>query len=114
MGLYNMKHLIKYNFENDKSVWIEVDEPENGYSKQDAENDIKLAGWINKDTRIFEEALDEINPAMQIILNKLLNLSNNPKELAIEFGIKMTSNVGAIIASTGMEANFKVTLIYGK
>jgi NTP-dependent ternary system trypsin peptidase co-occuring protein len=41
-------------------------------------------------------------------------MAEPPDEIAIEFGVKLSADVGAIIARTGGEANFKISLRWQK
>jgi len=42
----------------------------------------------------------------------LRELAVSPSEIGVEFGIKVSADAKAYIASAGGEANFKVTLIW--
>jgi hypothetical protein len=62
----------------------------------------------------LEEALDKIKPAAQSIIAKLRGLTDEPDEIAVEFGIKRNAAAGAFIASAGVEANYKGSLKWTK
>ena len=38
--------------------------------------------------------------------------SLQPDRIEVEFGLKMNADVGAILASAGVEANYKITLAW--
>jgi len=65
---------------------------------------------IEKARLTFEEALDRVQPAAAIVLRKLRSLAESPDEVEIEFGLKLSAEAGAFIASTGVEGNYKVTV----
>lgn len=44
------------------------------------------------------------------LLEEVRSLAESPDEVGVEFGIKLSGTAGAIIASTAIEAHFKVTL----
>jgi hypothetical protein len=41
---------------------------------------------------------------------KLAKLSRSPLEIDVEFNLRRNAKLGAVIASSGDEANFKITL----
>src|SRR4051812_10319490 len=57
----------------------------------------------------FEAAIDSVKPVAEILMKKLKDIAS-PKEVTVEFGIKVNAEAGAIISSISAEANFKVTL----
>ena len=44
------------------------------------------------------------------MLNRLTSLAEPPDELAIEFGVKLNAETGAVIAKAATEANFTINL----
>jgi hypothetical protein len=63
-------------------------------------------------TQTFEDALDKIKLAAGVVITKLRELQVQPDQIGVEFGIKMSGDAKAYIASASAEANFKVTLIW--
>lgn len=57
----------------------------------------------------FEEALSRIRPIADSVMRTAREL-NNPHEIAVEFGIKVSAASGVVLASAEAEANFKVSL----
>jgi len=47
-------------------------------------------------------------------LQQLRSLAEPPDEVAVEFGVKMNAETGAIIAKASTEANFKINLTWKK
>lgn len=62
----------------------------------------------------FESALDNVRLGAEGILHQLRSLAQPPDEVAVEFGVKMTAETGAIIAKASGEANFKINLSWKK
>jgi Trypsin-co-occurring domain 1 len=59
----------------------------------------------------FEQALDQVTPVASAALNRLRRgLTTPADEVELKFGVKLTAQAGAIIASVGGEVNFEVTL----
>ncbi|MHC4115894.1 MAG: CU044_2847 family protein [Planctomycetota bacterium] len=101
-----MKRLIEFPTKGNSSILVEVDEPEpEGGMVQAART-----GEIAKASQTFEAALDRIKPAAGAIIAKLRGLGESPDEIDLEFGLKLSVEAGAFIASTGTEANLKVRL----
>ncbi len=102
-----MKRLIEFPLQDGGSVIVEVDEPlPEGVVKAAT----KPGEVVDKAKETLEDALDKIQPAAQSIIAKLRGLHDAPDEIGVEFGIKLSAQAGAFIASAGVEANYKVTL----
>lgn len=106
-----MIRLIQYKLEDGNSIWIEVDQIE--MEAEQGEGFKQAARDLTKEIK-FEEAIDKVVPAANIIVNKLRNLTTSPNKIEIGFGIKMNTQVGAVIASAGLEANYTITLTWEK
>ena len=106
-----MKQLIEFSLKNENSILIEVDEtqPEGGVVPA-----ARTGGIIAKASRSFEGALEKIKFVAEAIITELHSLSYKPDKAEVEFGVKLSADAGAIIASTGAEANFKVTLTWNR
>jgi len=100
-----MKRLIEFPLQSGSSMIVEVDEPEGGVVKAARPGEI-----VAKAKETLEDALNKIQPAAQAIIVKLRELHDTPDEIGVEFGIKLSAEAGAFIASAGVEANYKVTL----
>jgi len=102
-----MKRLIEFPLQNGSSMIVEVDAPEppGGIVRAARPGEV-----TDKAKETFEEALDKIKPAAQSIINKLRELHDAPDEIGVAFGIKLSAEAGAFIASAGVEANYAVTL----
>ncbi len=106
-----MKRLIEFPLQDGGTMVVEVDEPEppGGVVRAARPGDV-----AEKAKETFEDALDKIKPAAQSIITRLRGLSDEPDEIAVEFGIKLNAAAGAFIASAGVEANYKVSLKWAK
>jgi hypothetical protein len=101
-----MKQLIEFDSETGITILVEVDEPE--------PDNVIHAGQpsevVRKATQTFETALDAIKPIATVIVTKLRSLSDPPREMEVEFGLKLHAEVGVVLALVGAEAHYKVTL----
>lgn len=101
-----MKRLVQFPSGSKDSIFIELDVPEEEGGVIEASRD----GAIVKATKSFECAMEAVTPIADCLIERLTNLSHRPKEIEVEFGIKMNIEAKVVIASSSLEANFKVTL----
>lgn len=103
-----MKRLIEFPLDAGGNILVEVDgiEPttrvRGGAPMEVAE----------KARQTFESSLERIKPAAAAIISKLREMSDQPEQVSVEFGIKLSAEAGVVLATTGVEANFKVTLLW--
>jgi Trypsin-co-occurring domain 1 len=100
-----MKHLVEFPLEEGGSIIVEVDEPEREGTVRAGRGDT-----IVKAKETLEEALNHVLPATKSIVEKLRSIGNKPDEIEINFGVKLSTVAGAVIASASAEANFDVTV----
>ncbi len=100
-----MKHLVEFPLDEGGSIIVEVDEPESEGTIRAARGDT-----IVKAKETLEQALNNILPVTKSIVEKLRSIGNRPDEIEISFGVKLSTAVGAVIASASAEANFDVTM----
>ena len=101
-----MKQLIEFPIQDGGALLVEVDAPmPDGVVKATRPGEV-----VAKAKETLEEALDKIKPASEAIITRLRGLRDAPDEIGVEFGIKLSAEAGAFIASAGVEANYKVTL----
>jgi hypothetical protein len=104
-----MKRLIEFPLEGGGSVWVEVEEPDPPGGVVRAANPREM---MAKAGQTFEDALDKIKPAANVLIARLRGLSDPPDEMAVQFGLKLSAEAGAVVAATGAEANYTVTLTW--
>lgn len=102
-----MKHLVEFPLEEGGSIVVEVDEPESEGTIRAARGDT-----IIKAKETLEEALNNVLPVTKSLVEKLRSIGNQPDEIEISFGVKLSTLAGAVIASASAEANFDVTVCW--
>lgn len=103
-----MKRLVEYPLNDGSSVVVEVDEEaRGGVVRRGAASDV-----AEKVTQTFETALEKIRPAAVELIAQFRHLREPPHIAVVEFGVKLSAEAGAFIASVATEANFKVTLTW--
>jgi hypothetical protein len=64
--------------------------------------------------RTLEGALTEVRDAAAATIAQFQDMARKPDEVEIEFGVKLNAEAGAIIARTGMEGHFQVTVRWSR
>jgi hypothetical protein len=93
------KRVEAISLENGQKVLVEVYE---------TEGEVERVGVGDKAAKTFEAAWDTVQPAVQALAKRIAQAG--PTETQIKFGIKISADLNAIIASSKGEANFEVTL----
>lgn len=60
----------------------------------------------------FETATAVVTPIAESVIGRLRGMSRRPDTVEVEFGLSLSINFGAIIASSSTEANFKITIAW--
>lgn len=60
----------------------------------------------------FEAALAGVRPATAAVLAHVASLVDGPDTVALELGFSLKGEVGAVIAKTAAEGNFKLTMTW--
>ena len=100
-----MKHLVEFPLEEGGSIIIEIDEPETGGTVRAGREET-----IEKARETLEQALNKVLPATKTVLEKLRTMASRPDEIEVTFGVNLSTQAGAFIASTNAGANFGVTV----
>ena len=105
-----MKRLVEFPLEQGGSVTVEVDElPAGPVMRGIGKGNLSLAERTDK---TFEEATAAVGPAAASLIAQLRSISNPPAEIGIEFGVQLSAQTGAFIASAAASANFKVSMTW--
>ncbi|MFP5264098.1 MAG: CU044_2847 family protein [Blastocatellia bacterium] len=104
-----MKRLVEFPLEDGGSMVVEVEDPAPGVGTLRGAHPVEVA---ERAAQTFETSLAKIKPAAAAIIAKLREMSDQPEQVAVEFGIKLSGAAGVVLASTAVEANFRVTLTW--
>lgn len=107
-----MKRMIEVPLESGSSMLMEVELDEN--EQQGMVPAARAGEMAAKARQTFEEALDQVKPGVDAIVEKLRSMSVRPDEMEVTFGLKMSAEAGAFIASASTEANFTVLLRWNR
>jgi hypothetical protein len=64
--------------------------------------------------RTFRQALSEVMPAVEEVLDQMRTTASQPDRVAVQFGVKITGETTAILAKAAGEANFTITAEWGR
>ena len=102
--------------ESDKEQFIYILEPES-IQLTERNNESILKEVSAKDTfkKAKSSVIKELNKMKPIITNisqMFDSTDNSPNELVVEFGISITSSIGAVLVTGDMEATFKIKAVW--
>jgi Trypsin-co-occurring domain 1 len=105
-----MKRLVEFSLDDGGSVLVEVDEPPAGPVMRGIGND--RSALVEKADKTFENATAAVVPAARSLVARLRSVGDPPDEVVIEFGVQLSAQSGAFIASVAAEANFTVSMTW--
>ena len=104
-----MKQIVEFRLESGESILVEVDRAEQ--TGNSTSNRIGIRNQaVQQAQKTFESALDKIKPLTNAIMTKVRSLNEPADEVEVKFGIKMSAELGAVIASGNGEVNYEITL----
>ncbi len=101
------KELVEFTVEGDQKIFVEIEKSPVGGLREVSRGRNETAAKAQK---TFEEAMENLQPMIQVIKSKLDNMTQPAEEVEVKFGVKLSSEVGAILASVGGEVTYEITL----
>ncbi len=105
--------LVKFELEDGSFMYIEVDKKLSA-SQSKVEDLEDLAGIgdevIQKASQSLEKSLSGIKAIGDAVINKVKSFNEPADEVEVKFGIKMSADLGAVIAKGSGEVNYEITL----
>lgn len=105
-----MTRLAKFVLPDGSSVVAEVDDESVDTTRVMRGGAVTSSEIVVKANESFETALDRVRWAAEGLLARLTSLASPPDEVAVEFGVKLNAETGAVIAKAATEANFRINL----
>jgi hypothetical protein len=106
-----MKRVIEFPMENGEMLLVEVDDV--GGSSNTLRG-LPSPNVIERARVTYEQAIDNIRPAAESIIVRMRELAEPPDVIDLEFGIKLSADIGAFLASTSAEAQFTLRLTWNR
>jgi hypothetical protein len=105
-----VKRLVNFPLEQGGSVLGEVDEASAGPTMRGLGKDRPTLA--DRTDKTFEEATSTVVPAANGLLSRLRAAADPADEISIEFGVQLSAQAGAFIASAAVGANFRVSMTW--
>lgn len=105
------KRLVEFQLEDGNTVLMEVDDagPSGGPTYRSAN---RTNAVVEKAQITYEQALDRVRPAAESIVERMRSLGEPPDEVEVQFGLKMSAEFGAFVASANAEVNYIIRLVW--
>jgi hypothetical protein len=105
-----VKRLVEFSLDQGGSVLVEVDEPPGAPVMRGLGKD--RSSVVEEAGQTFEDATAAVTPAARSLIARLRAIDDPPDEVGIEFGVRLSAQTGAFIASVAADANFKVSMTW--
>jgi hypothetical protein len=104
-----MKRLMEFPLEDGTSVVVEVDEPvpEEGLVQAARPGEV-----AERASQTLEAALQKVKPMASAVLATVRDLAQRPDEIRVEFGVRVTAQAGAVLASAALQGHYCITLLW--
>jgi hypothetical protein len=102
-----MQRLVEFPMQDGSLVLVQVEDATGPVTRGLRDHTVS-----ERAQQSFEEALSRVQPATQALISRLLRLAEPPDEVGVEFGLGLSAEAGAFIASASTTANFKVSLLW--
>jgi hypothetical protein len=105
-----VKRLVEFPLDQGGNVVVEIDEPQAGPTLRGLGKDHTTI--VEQADKTFEDATAAVTPAARSLMARLRSIEDPPDEVGIEFGVQLSAQTGAFIASAAAAANFKVSMTW--
>jgi hypothetical protein len=102
-----MRDLMRFPLADGGEVVVEVDPHDLGVGRASRPGETIQQALVT-----YEEALDSVRRTADATLRSLRNMEQVPDELEVTFAVRLSGEVGAVIAKAGGEANLSVKLTW--
>jgi hypothetical protein len=105
-----VKRLVEFPLDEGGSVLVEVEESPPGPVVRGLGKD--QSTLVEKADKTFEDATTAVIPAARSLITRLRSVDDPPDEVGLEFGVQLSAQTGAFIASVAAQANFTVSMTW--
>ena len=103
-----MAEIVAFPLGEHSAVLVETDDDRGHGQMQISRGD--ATSTVVKASESFEQAMANITPIAEKMLKALTAIGTDLEEVGLEFGIKLSGEVGVIVAKSTGEAHCKVSL----
>lgn len=72
----------------------------------------RLDDAVTRASTTFEDALDSVTSAAEVALARFRRMAGPPSEIEVQFGVRLTGELGAVIAKAGGETHLTVRVMW--
>jgi Trypsin-co-occurring domain 1 len=105
-----MRQLVEFGLQEGGMVLVEVDDATAGAVTRGR----RPAEIVTRAGASLEQVLGRVGPAVGGIVSELRSTADWPDEVEVEFAIKLSGDANVIIARSGGEANFRISLRWSR
>ena len=105
-----MPRLVEFPLQDGGTVVVEVEVEDAAPSNGTVRRGLSPAELVGRADETVEAALGRVRPAAVALVDGLRGMADAPDEVEVSFGIRLSGEVGAVIAKTSADANFEVRL----
>ena len=106
-----MSSIVEFPLDAGGTVLVDVDEVARIGSVR---RGIAPSELITRADQSVEAAFARVKPAAAALVADLRSVADPPDQIEVTFGIKLSGELGAVIAKTAAEANFSVRLSWSR
>lgn len=101
-----MTRVVEVSLGDGAIIFVEVPGDDSGLPERVG----RTADLVRGAAESLDQALNRIKPAITTMLRGVRDLPQPPDHVEVEFGIKVTTEAGVVVARTAGEANFAIRL----
>jgi Trypsin-co-occurring domain 1 len=100
-----MAEFVQFKLADGATVLVEAGSGDQGIARASRAGDV-----IEAAASSFRSALSTVRKAAGEALQEFRQARDSPEEVVIEFGVLLNAEAGAVIAKSGVQGHFKVTV----
>jgi hypothetical protein len=100
---------VEFPLQDGGTVLVQVGEAAAGPATRGLSGQRLVTGQAQQ---TFEQAITRVQPTARSLIARLQSVADPPDEVGIEFGVQLSAQSGALIASVVAEANFTVSMTW--
>jgi hypothetical protein len=104
-----MRRLVEFPLESGGIAVVEVDDDG---SRPVTRGGLRAEAVPERAQLTFEQAVSRVQPAADALVSRLRAMTQAPDEVTVGFGLQLSAEAGAFIASASSTAHFTVTLTW--
>jgi Trypsin-co-occurring domain 1 len=109
-----MAKYVDFPLDGTQSIRVEIESPEASGGVVRGGGSRGTQEVIESASVAFDKALAKLKPMCAAIVRQIRDSVEQPEEVEVEFGVKLSAEAGIILTSTSGEANLKISVKWKK